>query len=139
MRSRLILPLTHVFIVAVLWAFMGSLATAASQQGAPAFETLTVEELAKRLPEKTFALVNVHVPYEGELPSTDAFIPFDEVAENLDRLPSDLDAPIVLYCRSGRMSEIAATELVKLGYRNVAHLAGGMRAWEQAGRPLLYK
>lgn len=139
MRSLLTLPRRYRIIVVVLWALLGSWATAASELVAPTFETLTVEQVAERLPGKTFTLVNVHVPYEGELPSTDAFIPFDTIAEELDRLPSDLDAPIVLYCRSGRMSEIAATELVKLGYRNVSHLAGGMLAWEQAGHPLLYR
>lgn len=139
MRLHPIQPLTHLFIALVLWAFTGNLAIAASEQAAPTFETLTVEQLTERLPGKTFTLVNVHVPYEGELPSTDAFIPFDRIAEALDRLPPDLDAPIVLYCKSGRMSEIAATELVKLGYRNVSHLAGGMLVWEQAGQPLLHK
>lgn len=139
MRSYLTLPLGYRFIALVLWALLGSWASVASEQRAATFETLTIEQLAERLPRKTFWLVNVHVPYEGELPSTDAFIPFDEITEGLDRLPSDLDAPIVLYCRSGRTSEIAATELVKLGYRNVSHLAGGMLAWEQAGHRLLHR
>ncbi len=36
------------------------------------------------------------------------------------------------------MSEIAATELARLGYSNVSHLAGGTLAWEKAGHRLLY-
>lgn len=39
----------------------------------------------------------------------------------------------VLYCRSGRMSGIAAEELVKLGYTNLWNLKGGMLEWERAG------
>ena len=39
-------------------------------------------------------------------------------------------------CRSGRMSSIAAKELVKAGYTNVWNLDGGMVAWEQVGLPL---
>ncbi|MBN9307773.1 MAG: rhodanese-like domain-containing protein [Devosia sp.] len=139
MRLHLTLPLGYRFIALVLWILLASWASVGSEQRAPPFEALTVEQLAERIPGKTFWLVNVHVPYEGELPSTDAFIPFDKITEYLDRLPSDLDAPIVLYCRSGRMSEIAATALVKLGYRNVSNLAGGMLAWEQAGNQLLYR
>jgi len=43
---------------------------------------------------------------------------------------------VVLYCRSGRMSAIAARRLVRLGYRDVWELAGGMDAWQRQGLPL---
>jgi rhodanese-related sulfurtransferase len=85
------------------------------------------------LEDKDFFLVNVHVPYEGEVPDTDAFIPFDRVADMLDEFPNDIEVKIVLYCRSGSMSAIAARELVRLGYTNVYNLDGGFRAWSSAG------
>ena len=56
-------------------------------------------------------------------------------------LPPDvrLTAKIVLYCRSGRMSAIVATELVAAGYTSVWNLEGGMLAWEKAGYALMRK
>ena len=97
---------------------------------------LSVTELKGLLDQKAFTFVNVHIPFEGNLPKTDLSLPYDTIGQNLDKLPGDKNAKIVLYCRSGRMSTIAATELVKLGYTNIWNLAGGMDAWAQAGQPI---
>lgn len=122
---------------------IGTVATSGPSQGAgqstPAFETITSAQLAERLNHKDFVFVNVHIPYEGEIEQTDAFVPFDDIGENLDLLPDDKSAEIVLYCRSGRMSEIAANELSALGYTNVSHLGGGMVDWANAGYEVIQK
>lgn len=99
------------------------------------YTDITVEELQTMLADKNFVFVNVHIPFEGNIPGTDLSIPYDQIAEHLDELPAP-DAQIVLYCRSGRMSQIAAETLVGLGYTNVYNVVGGMIAWEQAGLTL---
>jgi len=84
-------------------------------------------------------LINVHIPYEEELPQTDLFIPYNAIDQNMDKLPKDKTARIMLYCRSGRMSAIASETLVNLGYTNVWNLKEGMNEWQQKGYTLLNK
>lgn len=104
---------------------------------AGSYQDVTAVGLAQMMTDQTFPLINVHIPYAGELDGTDAFVPFNEIGVNIAQLPQDFDAPIVLYCQSGGMSTAAAKELVALGYTNVFNLKGGMIGWQRAGFDLL--
>ena len=84
---------------------------------------ITPEQLHLMLETRDFLLVNVHIPIE----------------ENLSQFPQDKGANIVLYCRSGSMSAIAASTLLKLGFSNVWNLDGGMVEWERQGYELIHK
>ncbi|HUP52441.1 MAG TPA: rhodanese-like domain-containing protein [Longimicrobiales bacterium] len=100
------------------------------------YRDIIVPELQAMLANKDFSLINVHVPFAGDLPNTDASIRYDEIASHLDQLPADKSARIVLYCRTGPMSTRAARDLVSLGYTDVYNLVGGFTAWVEAGLPL---
>ena len=51
-------------------------------------------------------------------------IPHDKIVEGVKAIGSDKDAPINLYCRSGRHAEAALTELKNAGYTNVTNRGG---------------
>jgi rhodanese-related sulfurtransferase len=42
----------------------------------------------------------------------------------------------ILYCASGGRSALAADTLQRMGYGNVAHLDGGIKAWKEGGNPV---
>lgn len=46
------------------------------------------------------------------------------------------DKRIILHCASGGRSALAAKTLNEMGYQNVAHLDGGIKAWKEEGLPV---
>ena len=65
---------------------------------------------------------------QGHIPGA-ILIPEYEIADRAEKELHDKDQLILVYCRSGRRSKIAAEELVKLGYTNVKEF-GGIIDWE---------
>ena len=80
-----------------------------------------------------FLLINTHINYEGEIPTTDVFIPFNEIAKYFPVLPKDKSSNIVIYDMGDNTSTAAAESLVRLGYKNIKQLQGGIAAWQSAG------
>lgn len=48
----------------------------------------------------------------------------------------DKEKRIILHCASGGRSALAAQTLKQMGYENVAHLDGGIKAWKEASLPV---
>ena len=64
---------------------------------------------------------------EGHIPGA-ILIPYTEIENKAEAMLPDKDKLILVYCRSGRRSKIAAESLSKLGYTNIKEF-GGIIDW----------
>lgn len=84
--------------------------------------------------KKDFILVDTRTPKEHEkesIPKTDILIPFNHIKEkHLELKASTEKTKILLYCRSGNRSAIAAKILARLGYKNLFNLEKGIIEWK---------
>jgi rhodanese-related sulfurtransferase len=126
-------------VLLILAGCAGSLLLPAWSMSEKGYENISLDQFVKMLANKDFILINVHIPYEGEIPGTDLFIPYNAIDQYKEKLPRQKDAKIVLYCRTGSMSTIASEKLVRMGYSRVFHFQDGMREWEKSGRSLLFR
>ncbi len=95
------------------------------------FEIITPEE-AKNIMEsgEDFVILDVREQDEfdeGHIPGA-ILIPYTEIEARAESLIPDKDKQILVYCRSGRRSKIAAESLSKLGYSNIKEF-GGIIDW----------
>ncbi len=106
-----------------------------ADMGGYSYRVVSVPEVQAMLENKDFVMLNVYTPWEKDIPQTDLRIGYDVLAENMDQLPAEKDAKIVVYCLSGGMSKKAVATLVTKGYTNIWMLDGGISTWEAAGLP----
>ena len=57
------------------------------------------------------------------------------IERDIEKVVPDKDAELILYCGGGYRAALAADSLQKMGYTNVASMAGGWRAWLEANAP----
>jgi rhodanese-related sulfurtransferase len=100
------------------------------EQGA-VYVNITAEE-AKRImdSEEGYIILDVRTQEEydqGHIPGATQ-ISHEEIKEKAEKVLTDKDQLILVYCRSGRRSKIAAEVLVELGYTNIKEF-GGIIDW----------
>ena len=101
-----------------------------NNQGA-VYVNITAEE-AKQImdSEEGYIILDVRTQEEydqGHIPDA-IVISHEEIAEKAEEVLTDKDQLILVYCRSGRRSKIAAEALVELGYTNIKEF-GGIIDW----------
>ncbi len=105
-------------------------------------ENLTPDQVAKEL-EEGATLIDIREPQErkeSSIPGSvaaprgmlefyaDTSLPYHKEEFNPDRR-------LILHCASGGRSALATETLQQMGYTNVAHLDGGIKAWKESGQP----
>ena len=58
------------------------------------------------------------------------------IERDIEKIVPDKDAELILYCGGGYRAALAADSLQKMGYTNVASMAGGWRAWLESNAPI---
>ncbi len=101
------------------------------------YQNISIGRFVEMMKHKDFVLIDVHIPYTGEIPETDLLIPFNDIKQHKNELPDDKNTKIVVYCMSGPMGYVAAEQLVRMGYRQVIHFQGGMVSWINSGKSLV--
>ena len=101
-----------------------------NDQGA-VYVNITAEE-AKQImdSEEGYIVLDVRTQEEydeGHIPGA-IVISHEEIAEKAEEVLTDKEQLILVYCRSGRRSKIAAEALVELGYTNIKEF-GGIIDW----------
>jgi len=58
------------------------------------------------------------------------------IERDIERLIPDKSTELILYCGGGYRSALAAETLQRMGYYDVSSMAGGWKAWQEAGAPV---
>jgi rhodanese-related sulfurtransferase len=90
---------------------------------------------AQKLIDDGAQLIDVRAEHEWEVGRIEgaAHLPLDELSARAGEI--DKDRPVVLYCRGGNRSTMAAAALAEAGY-DAAKLSEGIVGWDEAGLPL---
>ncbi|MGV9710082.1 rhodanese-like domain-containing protein [Gordonia sp. NPDC003424] len=96
-------------------------------------ERVTVRELADLMAQDAVTVLDVRNPGEREAGAIagSLHIPLPQLGDRLDEIPRD--KPIVIHCRSGWRSCVAASLVRSQGHNEISDLIGGYEAWELEG------
>jgi rhodanese-related sulfurtransferase len=98
---------------------------------------ISVDETRKRVEAGTAKLIDVRE--EGEWAAGHArgaaHLGKGVIERDIESRYPDKNTELVLYCGGGFRSALSADNLQRMGYTNVASMAGGWRAWQAAGAP----
>jgi len=110
-------------------------------RGLQKFRDVSAAEFARLIGRENVLLLDVRETdeFRGEHIKGAKHLALGTLATKLSELESHKTNQVLLYCRSGNRSSTAANMLVKAGFSNVGHLAGGIMAWKAESYPVVRK
>ncbi|HLL40238.1 MAG TPA: rhodanese-like domain-containing protein [Rubrobacteraceae bacterium] len=108
-------------------------------------ENLTPEQVASELDREDVILIDIREDNErvqngvipNSVPAPRGMLEFwADPTSAYHREEFDPSRRTILYCASGGRSALATDTLQGMGYENVAHLDGGIKAWKEGGHPI---
>lgn len=97
------------------------------------------KDLAAEIADKAPILIDVRSKEEWDKGYIEGaqHIWINEFVDNLDKLPADKSAKVVVYCQSSYRGGIVKIMMNLLGYSNVRNMSGGVNAWVKSELPLV--
>ena len=100
---------------------------------------MTVEETRNRLASGLpIRLIDVREDHEWEAGHATGAEHLGKgvIERDIEELVPDKDTELILYCGGGYRSALAADALQRMDYKHVYSMAGGWKAWKEAGAPI---
>jgi sulfur-carrier protein adenylyltransferase/sulfurtransferase len=96
-------------------------------------------EAAEEIGGGDVVLIDTREPHEYQEAHLDGgkLVPPGLLGDEIEAAAPDKAARTILYCRSGNRSAFAAAQMQRLGYSNVASMAGGIVLWQEQGLPVV--
>jgi rhodanese-related sulfurtransferase len=98
---------------------------------------VSVDDTRRKLEAGEARVIDVREQSEwaaGHIPGSE-YLGRGILERDIESLVPDKDADLILYCGGGFRSALATDNLQKMGYSNVASMAGGWREWQVKGLP----
>ena len=105
--------------------------------GGAAIEEVDVPTTAAALKQPQIQIIDCRSEREwrsGHLKGS-TLMPLGSIGSRMNEL--DKEQPVIVVCRSGHRSSIAARQFTSAGFTDVKSMKGGINAWSRAGKPLI--
>jgi rhodanese-related sulfurtransferase len=116
------------------------------KQAKSAIENLTPDQVSEELSNNTATLIDLRESEElkengriaGSVHAPRGMVEFyADPATPYYRPEFDKSKRLIFHCAGGGRSALTVATLKEMGYENIAHLDGGIKAWKEAGKPVI--